>query len=412
MDSLRFVPPAGTPIGIADVLHSVGHILARADVLQRFKLAVRERAGVRYCDFVSTGRAALTLALLALKTLDGGRRNEVVIPSYTCFSVPSSIVKAGLKVRLADVDPLTLDFAPGTLGRLDGSRVLAVIATNLYGLPNDLPAITRVAHERGVYVVDDAAQCLGGSIGGRPSGTWGDVGLYSFDKGKNVTSIDGGALVTNSESVADAIAQQIRLLPPCAMVESAVHLVKLVIYAALLHPRGYWLPNSLPFLGLGTTAYRTDYPLAQYDSWMAPMGHRLFARLDAITAQRRANADRFTCLLPWGAKLKAVVQRQEAEPAYLRFPVLIDPEFRDAVLAALRANGIGATASYPTAISDVPGLRGQLQGGESEVSGGQAVARSVVTLPTHGYVTSRDQERIAAVIANVLGGGTDSRIPR
>jgi dTDP-4-amino-4,6-dideoxygalactose transaminase len=321
-------------------------------------------------------------------------------------------VKAGLKVRLADVDPLTLDFAPGTLERLDGSRVLAVIATNLYGLPNDLPAITRVAHERGVYVVDDAAQCLGGSIGGRPSGTWGDVGLYSFDKGKNVTSIDGGALVTNSESVADAIAQQIRLLPPCAMVESAVHLVKLVIYAALLHPRGYWLPNSLPFLGLGTTAYRTDYPLAQYDSWMAPMGHRLFARLDAITAQRRANADRFTCLLPWGAKLKAVVQRQEAEPAYLRFPVLIDPEFRDAVLAALRANGIGATASYPTAISDVPGLRGQLQGGESEVSGGQAVARSVVTLPTHGYVTSRDQERIAAVIANVLGGGTDSRIPR
>ncbi len=412
MDSLRFVPPAGTPIGIADVLHSVGHILERADVLQRFKLAVRERAGARYCDFVSTGRAALTLALLALKTLDGGRRNEVVIPSYTCFSVPSSIVKAGLKVRLADVDPLTLDFAPGTLERLDGSRVLAVIATNLYGLPNDLPAITRVAHERGVYVVDDAAQCLGGSIGGRPSGTWGDVGLYSFDKGKNVTSIDGGALVTNSESVADAIAQQIRLLPPCAMVESAVHLVKLVIYAALLHPRGYWLPNSLPFLGLGTTAYRTDYPLAQYDSWMAPMGHRLFARLDAITAQRRANADRFTCLLPWGAKLKAVVQRQEAEPAYLRFPVLIDPEFRDAVLAALRANGIGATASYPTAISDVPGLRGQLQGGESEVSGGQAVARSVVTLPTHGYVTSRDQERIAAVIANVLGGGTDSRIPR
>lgn len=409
MDALRFVPPAGTPIGIADVLHSVGHILTRADALQRFKAAVRERAGVRYCDFVSTGRAALTMALLALKALDGGRREEVVIPSYTCFSVPSSIVKAGLKVRLADVDPMTLDFAPGALERLDGSQVLAVIATNLYGLPNDLPAITRVAHERGVYVVDDAAQCLGGLIGGRSSGTWGDVGLYSFDKGKNVTSIDGGVLVTNSESVADAIAKQIRLLPPCAMAESAAHLAKLVVYAALLHPRGYWLPNSLPFLGLGTTAYRTDYPLAQYDSWMAPMGHRLFARLDAITEQRRANADRFTRLLPWGPKLKAVVLRQGAEPAYLRFPVLIDPESRDAVLAALRANGIGATTSYPTAISDVPGLREQLQGGEGETRGGQAVARSIVTLPTHGYVTVQDQERIAAVVADVLGGGRDPR---
>ncbi|MGA6826495.1 DegT/DnrJ/EryC1/StrS family aminotransferase [Nitrospira sp. NS4] len=371
MDALRFVPPAGTPLGLADVLCSVAQALTRADTLQRFKEDVRMRAGVRYCDFVSTGRAALTLALLALKTLDGGGRDEVVIPSYTCFSVPSSVVKAGLKVRLADVDPMTLDFAPGALERLDGSRVLAVVATNLYGLPSDLPSITRWARERGVYVVDDAAQCLGGSIGGRPSGTWGDVGLYSFDKGKNVTSIDGGVLVTSSERVAEAITEQVRVLPSCTMVESATHLAKLMVYAALLHPRGYWLPNSLPFLGLGTTAYRTDYPLAQYDAWMAPVGCRLFARLDAITAQRRANADRLNRMLPWGPKLESVPPRPGAEPAYLRFPVLVDPEYRDVVLAALRAHGIGATASYPTAISDVPELRGHLQSDDRETRGGR-----------------------------------------
>lgn len=399
---MRFVPPAGTPIGVADVLHSVGHMLTHADVLQRFKEAVRARAGVRHCDFVSTGRAALTLALLALKALDGGRRDEVVIPSYTCFSVPSSIVKAGLKVRLADVDPMTLDFAPGALERLDGARVLAVVATNLYGLPNDLPSITQAAHDRGVYVVDDAAQCLGGSIGGRPSGAWGDVGLYSFDKGKNVTSIDGGVLVTDSERIGEAITQQIRALPPCTMAESATHLAKLVVYAALLHPRGYWLPNSLPFLGLGTTAYRTDYPLAQYDSWMAPMGYRLFGRLDAITAQRRENADRLNRLLPWGSKLDPVILKQGAEPAYLRFPVLVDPEYRDAVVSALRASGIGATASYPTAINDIPELQRFLQGSDRKAIGGRDLARRILTLPTHGYVTEQDQDRIAAVIEDVL----------
>ncbi|MEQ1794028.1 MAG: DegT/DnrJ/EryC1/StrS family aminotransferase [Nitrospira sp.] len=412
MDALRFVPPAGTPISLADVLCSVGNALTRSDTLQQFKEDVRARARVRYCDFVSTGRAALTLALLALKALDGGRRDEVVIPSYTCFSVPSSVMKAGLKVRLADVDPMTLDFAPGALEQIDGSRVLAVVATNLYGLPNDLPSITRVAHDRGVYVVDDAAQCLGGSIGGRPSGTWGDVGIYSFDKGKNVTSIDGGVLVTNSERIAEAITRQVRVLPQCTIGESAAHLAKLVVYAALLHPRGYWLPNSLPFLGLGTTAYRTDYPLAQYDSWMAPMGHRLFTRLDAITAQRRVNAERLKRMLPWGPKLEPVVLKQGAEPAYLRFPVLIDPECRDAVLAALRENGIGATASYPTAISDVPELRNQLQSGDREAKGGQSVARRIVTLPTHGYVTSRDQERMVDVVTDVLGAGKRNYSPQ
>lgn len=405
MNALRFVPPAGTPIGIADVLCSLRDALTRADTVKLLTEAVRVRADVRYCTLVSTGRAALTLALLALKKMDGGRREEVVIPSYTCFSVASSVVKAGLKVRLADVDPATLDFAPGELEQLDGSRVLAVVATNLYGLPCDLPAITRLARDRGIYVVDDAAQCLGGQVGGRPSGTWGDVGIYSFDKGKNVTSIDGGVLLANSDRVAEAITMQVRVLPECSIGESMSHLAKLMIYAALLHPRAYWLPNSLPFLGLGTTAYRTDYPLAGYDSWMAAVGHRLFARLDAITAQRRANAERLKRLLPWGSMLEPVTPGQGAVPAYLRYPVLLDPDYRDAVVAALKANGIGASASYPTAIIDVPELSDQLRSGSGTAGGGRTVARRIVTLPTHGYVTAQDQARMAEVISGVLGDG-------
>ena len=399
----RFVPPAGTPVSLADVLSSVGTALTRGDTAEQFKHDLRACVGVRFCEFVSTGRAAMTLALLALKALDGGRRNEVVIPSYTCYSVPSSIVKAGLTVRLADVDPITLDFAPGEIERLDGARVLAVVAGNLYGLPNDLPSITRLARERGIYVVDDAAQCLGASIGGRPSGTWGDVGLYSFDKGKNVTSIDGGVLITDSGDIAEAIARQVKGLRRSTAGESASHLVKMVIYAALLHPNRYWLPNSLPFLGLGTTAYRTDYPLAQYDEWMAPLGHRLFARLGAITAQRRVNAERYRKLLPWGPKLQAIVPRPEAVPAYLRYPVLVAKEYRDKVLTTLRDRGIGATASYPTAISDIPELLGVLRLEDRKVPGGQDLARRILTLPTHGYVTEQDQDRIVKEVENVLG---------
>lgn len=397
-------------MGIADIAWWARHVLTDDDTLVRFEEEIRARFGVRYCAFVSTGRAALTLALLALKTLDSARRDEVVIPSYTCFSVAASVVKAGLKVRLADVDPATLDFAPGALEAIDESRVLAVVATNLYGLPSDLPAITRWAKGRGVFVVDDAAQCLGGSIDGQSSGTWGDVGLYSLDKGKNITSIDGGILVTNSERVAAAIHDQVCSLPKCTPGESLIHIAKLLVYAALLHPRRYWLPNMLPFLGLGTTACRIDYPLAQYDGWMAPMGRRFFARLDAINARRIENAGRLMRDLPWGTYLEPVVPDPRAIPACLRFPVLIHPRYRDAVVAALCANGIGATASYPTAISDVPELRDHIRNGEREVVGGREVARRIVTLPTHGYVTLQDHERMVKVVASLLQDRHGSRM--
>lgn len=399
----RFVPPAGTPVSFADVMCSIGRALAHDDTVDRFKAELRARIGARQCELVSTGRAALTLALLALKTLDGGKRNEVVIPSYTCFSVPSSVIKAGLNVRLADVDPTTLDFTPGSFEQINEKKVLAVVATNLYGMPNDMAAIARQARDRGLYLIDDAAQCLGGSIGGRPSGTWGDVGIYSFDKGKNVTSIDGGVLVAGSEQVGAAITSQVKDLRRSTAGESASHLVKLLIYAAFLHPRRYWLPNSLPFLGLGTTAYRTDYPLAQYDRWMAPLGRRLFARLDAVAAQRRAAAERYGKLLPWGPKLHAMLPQPGAVPAYLRYPVLVDAGYRAKVLAALQERGIGATASYPTAINDILELQGSLQSVDREIPGGRDLARRILTLPTHGYVTEQDQDRIAAVMADTLG---------
>lgn len=398
----RFIPPAGTPVRFADVVSTIGAPLVGKEVVEQFKADLCARVGVRHCELVSTGRAALTLALLALKEVDGGKRNEVIIPSYTCFSVPSSVVKAGLQVRVADVDPETLDFVPESLHRLDEKRVLAVVATNLYGMPNDMQRLRRLTQDRGVYLIDDAAQCLGGSMAGRPSGTWGDVGLYSFDKGKNVTSIDGGALVTNSDRIATAISERAKTLQNNTVSRSLSHLAKLLVYAAFLHPRRYWIPNALPFLGLGMTVYRTDYPLARYDDWMAPLGHRLLARLDAITAQRRVAAERYVKQLPWGAKLRPIVPREGSVPAYLRFPVLVVPECRSKVIETLHREGVGATASYPSAINDIPQLYGLLQSDDRHLPGGRDLAKRILTLPTHAYVTRADLDRIATIIADVL----------
>src|SRR5690606_13714195 len=108
---------------------------------------------------------------------------------------PASIVRAGLRPRLCDVDPATMGMSPEALERADFSRVLAIVSANLYGLPNALPAIERITRERGVFMLDDAAQALGARIAGRAVGSFGDAGLYSFDKGKIICTIQGGAIV-------------------------------------------------------------------------------------------------------------------------------------------------------------------------------------------------------------------------
>jgi dTDP-4-amino-4,6-dideoxygalactose transaminase len=348
---------------------------------------------------VSTGRAALILILRALASIGDARRRRVVIPSYTCYTVAASVVHAGLSPTVVDVSPDTLDFDPDALERRLDDDVLAVIPTNLFGLPSDLPAIEAVARARGVRVVDDAAQALGAGIGGRASGTWGDAGLFSMDKGKNITSIDGGLAVTGHPEVAAALArEQVRLAPRPAG-GAARDALKLVAYAALLRPWLYWIPNALPGSQLGTTHYPHEIALERYPAILAAMGLRLLPRLDAINDARRAVAaaiDRAVADLPG---VTPVRPRPGSHPVFLRYPFLAaSAGHRDAVLASCRARGIGATGSYPHALVDVPELAGHVAEAGA-CPGGRAVAERIVTLPTHAYVTAADVATMRAAIA-------------
>jgi dTDP-4-amino-4,6-dideoxygalactose transaminase len=105
----RTLPPAATPIGIRDIASGICGIVAGQQELDRFQGELKEHFGVKHCFLVSSGKAALTLILLALKELSPDR-DEVLIPAFTCYSVPSSIVRAGLRIRLCDLHPDCLDF--------------------------------------------------------------------------------------------------------------------------------------------------------------------------------------------------------------------------------------------------------------------------------------------------------------
>ena len=393
----RHVAPAGAPIRFTDLGGWAHHLMSRGDHANALGEELRRRLGVRHCSFTSTGRAGMTLLLRALARLKPGR-SEVIIPSYTCYSVAASIVRAGLTPRIVDVVPETLDYDHDRLECSDLRRVLAIVATNLYGLPNAMPRLSAFAAQAGVYLVDDSAQALGARID-RWSGTWGDVGLYSFDKGKNVSAIDGGAIVTSSDSVAGELSRLVADLPAPSARRAALNVCKACAYAALLRPTLYWIPKSIPQLALGTTRFSVEFEIQALSGELAGLALTMLARLEEFTCRRQEAAAWLHAGLERIDGITLIRTARDSEPAYLRFPMLAsDRQHQRALIAALNDNGIGATGSYPASLADVPELNGVLLGRETEANGGRAVADRIVTLPTHPYVSRRDLSRTVDVV--------------
>ncbi len=336
---------------------------------------------------MSSGRAAMSVVLHAMRDVrNDAARDEVVIPAYTCYSVPASIERAGLRPRLCDIDPATLSYDEGALARIDFTRVLAITSANLYGLPNALTQLESLARDRGVFLLDDAAQAMGASADQRPAGTFGDAGIYSFDKGKNITTIQGGAIVSRDGALAVALAKHVSALPGAGVIETGMLAAKLLVYSLALRPGMYGLIRRLPGLKLGLTPYELECPNTRLSQALAAVALRQRQRLPLLAAQRAAAADRYRAALGGLPGVRLIAPLPGTTPAWARFPLLVEaPRDRARLLAALDAAGIGATASYPAALIDVPEVAARIRVASEDFAGARHVAAHIVTLPTHPY---------------------------
>lgn len=399
MIASRYLAPAGAPLHAADLYQAARLTLSSRDVTGLLQDAFRQRFGVRHCFLTSTGRGGLTLLLRALRRLAPTDRDEVVLPAYTCFSVAASVVKAGLKPRIVDVSSLSLDYDDEGLGAAAFGRALAIVATNLYGLPNDMVRLKALASGHGIFLIDDAAQAMGASVDGRPSGTWGDAGLFSLDKGKNVTAIDGGVLVTSSDAIAEAVSHEMASIAAASREESVAGVGKALGYWLMLRPQLYWIPNGIPALGLGRTAFTTEFPVAHASRPLVALAISTIRRLDELTRGRVETAAKLLEGLRSISGIRPVMPRENSRPVYLRLPVLFDDAgARQQAWQALNQAGIGASGSYPAALADVPELRPFLADGDSPSGGGRWIAQRILTLPTHAFVRDADVRRIIGVL--------------
>lgn len=384
MKIARTQPPVGYRVGVAELMRAA---LPGRDSNGALLRDVRRTFDVAHAFGVYSGKAALTIVFRALRSLSG--RRKVILPAYTCYSVPSAIVKAGLDPVPCDLAAGSFDYDYTQLRALLGPDVLCVLSVHLFGIPADTMRLSALCRPMGIFVVEDAAQAMDPSSHRRPLGTRGDVGIFSFGRGKNITSGSGGLIVTDSDIVGHTIRRIARDLPPNGAGDGASAVAGLALMSLFISPRLYWMPAGLPFLRLGETIFHEDFPIRG----LSPMQARLLrgwrARLEQLNGGRREVATYYV------RHIRGAREFGQRIP-YLRFPLLLDPDARRRILQDDTSRRLGITGMYPATVGRIPQLAGRLT--ESVFRQAEEVAASLVTLPTHPLLTRTDLETICGFV--------------
>ncbi len=394
----KTLPPAAAPIRFTDIVSGIVGLFGGAKMIGRFEEELRRYYGVKHCFAVSSGKAALVLVLQALHELFP-ERDEVLIPAYTCYSVPSAIVRAGLRVRLCDMASGSLDFDFDQLEeQLKNPRLLCVVPTHLFGMPADVERARKLSEHHGILVVEDAAQAMGGEWDGRRLGTMGDVGIFSLGRGKAFSTVEGGIILTDSEVIGRAIERRMDGVAGYGLLDS----LKLGLYAValsvLINPWLYWLPKSLPFLKLGETHFNPSFPARKLSPFQAGVAKGWKRKIDELKEIRSKNAKEIASYgIPLLGALEGVI------PDLIRYPVLVaDADAKRRILQKSERMGLGISDGYPDSIDGISEL-GSVSDG-NRFPGAKDIAERIICLPVHPFVTDREIQKIVQSLNDRING--------
>ncbi len=171
--------------------------------VEALEAAIARLCGVAHAVGVGSGTDAL---LLGLRALGIGPGHEVITPAYSFFASAGAICLTGARPVFVDIDPATWNLDPGQIEAAITPRTRAIMPVHLFGQCADMEPILGLARARGLSVIEDAAQALGAADGGRPAGSLGTLGCFSFYPTKNLGGLgDGGMVVTGDAALADRL---------------------------------------------------------------------------------------------------------------------------------------------------------------------------------------------------------------
>ncbi len=310
----------------------------------------------RHAVAVNSGTSALHLALLAAGV---GPGSEVITVPFTFVATVATILYAGAKPVLVDIDPRTLTIDPGKIEAAVTSRTVAILPVHLYGHPADMDPILQIAKKHGLVVIEDCAQAHGAEYHGRRVGSMGAVGCFSFYPSKNLGAYgEGGAVTTDDED----FAHKVRLLRNWGAPQRYTHLLK-----------GY--------------NYRMD----------AIQGAILrvkLAHLEKWTESRRHHARSYDRLLAHSG-VELPIAQSWARHVYHVYG--IRSETRDAIRKSLLARDIHCEVHYPVPVHLQPAFA-DLGYQKGDFPTAESVAETQLSLPIYPELTKSQIEGVAAVI--------------
>lgn len=356
--------------GVADVLRSKW--IASGPNTLAFEQALSAYHGGRPVRVMTSATAALEIAL---RLCDIGPGDEVITSAQTFFAAVNVIVRVGATPVFVDCDLVTRNIDLAQVEAAITPRTRAILPTHFPGALVDMDALYALAHRRSLRVIEDAALAIGSRWRGRPVGSFGDLCALSFHPNKNMTSIEGGALVVNNE----AEARRIEALRFHGIVR---------------------LPD-------GTRDVVEAGGKANLPDVNAKLGLAQLARLEEFLARRRALVGRY--FARWATDPDCVMPPPVADDgaSWNMFCVLLPLArlriTRKQFIDAMHARGIGIGVSYEAVHLTTLGRR--LGYGEGRFPNAERIGRETVTLPLYADMSHDDVERVCAAAADVIGEG-------
>ncbi len=360
---------------VVDVLQMPA--LSSGPQLEEFERHCARIAGRRFAAGVSSGTAGLHCALLAAGI---GAGDEVLTTPFSFVASANCILYVGAKPKFVDIDPKTLNMDPTGLAAALTPRTKAIVAVEAFGHPGGMLEVERFAWQHKLMLIEDCCEGFGGKIGERPIGSFGNASVFGFCPNKQVTTGEGGMIVTDDEAFADLCRS--------------------------LRNQGR---DSLNWLSHQRLGY--NYRLSGVS---AALGVAQCERIEQILDDRRRVAHEYMTRLMDNRFLVLPTLQDDIHMSWFMFVVrlcdLFDPQARDQIMRGLRAEGIGCGNYFPP-IHLQPYMAEQFQHHAGDFPVCEYVATRTIALPFFArmsrYQVHRVCDTLEKVLDRVLTGGSD-----
>jgi dTDP-4-amino-4,6-dideoxygalactose transaminase len=352
-----------------------GDWLTTGPTVELFERALTEYSGARHATTTTSGTAALHVAYAAAGVKPG---DEVITTPMTFVATASSAMVLGAKIVFADVEPDTGNIDPNCVAELVTSKTRAIAAVDYAGHPADMDSLRKIADRADAFLIEDAAHSIGSTYHGRKVGSLADFTTLSFFPTKNMTTAEGGAVLTMDRSLGQRAA--------------TFHNIGLVRASDQLRYRdeGPW-HQEVHSLGL-------NYRLPDV---LCALGLNQLKRLVKFKASRKEIFARYNRAFSELEGVRTPTCRENIDPMWHLYPLRVHASRRREMFERLRAAGIGVQVNYLPVywhplFEDMGYLRGMCPIAEKYYS-------EEISLPMFAGLSTSDQDRVISNIFEIIG---------